>query len=173
MEDIKLEAVYRKYRRLVLNQAYSIIQDADLAQDICQDVFVKLSSDRLRFTPTEDQMRNYLCIVTKHRCLDLLRKVNVRREIPFDAVEYESAMENNMEHEVCIKEFASEMMNALKAHNEEWYEILLRLDVYDEKQEIVARDMGISYGLLRTKYHRAKKWIKANFATEYKNLKWF
>lgn len=168
MEAEKFDYIYREYRNLVLDVSYKMLDDFHLAQDVCQDVFVKLSSKRIEKLKDMNHVKHYLLAITYHRTLDYLR-VRRRREkalelsqIAMDIVDLEKLLD--------LRGFLETVFLDLREKNSDWYEIVIRVALYDEPQELVARDMGISIGLLRTKYHRAKKWIRKHYGSEYDYL---
>lgn len=173
MDNNSFDEVYRKYRKLVIRIAYDMLGDPILAQDICQDVFMKISEERIKYAPSDQKMRNYLSVATRNRVYDWNELAYNRREFCLNMDNYIAVTGNIPLRKVCMEELALRLFDELRKKNEQWYEIVLRLDVYDEEQEIVARDMNISHNLLRSKYHRARNWIKKNFATEYEEIKWY
>lgn len=170
MNEEILEYIYRKYRKLVLDTAYSVLKDFYLAQDVCQEVFIKLSSKKIKLAEKPDQMKRFLIAVTYHRAIDYYRSIHAHGEVCLDDAE-SLVMNSDIEDKIDFEIFMAEMFKGLKEKNEEWHQIVLRVGFYDEPAEIVARNLGISINLLRTKYHRAKKWIRIHYESEYEFFK--
>lgn len=73
-----MEDLYEKYKGLLFRLAYQLTGSAADAEDIVQDVFVKVHDihpERLAHP------KAYLCKMTTNRCLDLLRSARSRREL--------------------------------------------------------------------------------------------
>lgn len=76
----RLDELYRTHRALIVWKAFQITDDRDLAEDIAQDVFVKI----LRAPPQwrgADRMRAYLCVAAKNQARNVMRDVSRRRKI--------------------------------------------------------------------------------------------
>lgn len=170
MDGEKFTCIYNKYKNLVTGTAYDVLNDYYLAQDICQEVFLKMSENRLETMNIPDEMRRYLRAVAYHRAIDYYRKIKRRSEISI--YEDSSVMtEMNIEERLDKNNFAKTLFQELEKKNSEWHYIVIHLGLYDEPAEKVARDMGISINLLRSKYHRAKQWIRKNYESEYDYFK--
>ena len=142
MTDEKFECIYKQYEKLVMNAAYEILHDYHLAQDVCQEVFIKVSNDRLESLATDEDMKRYLNYVAGNRAIDYYRKLRRMNEVSLE--DQEDAMNClNMDEKVYKEEFVLEMFKALEVKKPEWKEIVLRVGFYDEPPIIVARDMGI------------------------------
>ncbi len=70
----------------VFSLAYHILRNAALAEEIAQDVFLRLYRDFDRLGG-EAHLVNWLRRTTTHRCLDLLRRTALRRHVPLEEVE--------------------------------------------------------------------------------------
>lgn len=170
MTDEKFESVFYQYRNMVMKAAYEILKDYHLAQDVCQEVFIKLSAERLEILKTPDDMKRYLKTVACRRAIDYYRKIHRVNVIFLEDISEETICPD-MDEKLCTEEFMEDMFKALEDKKPAWREIVLRVGFYDEPPNIVARDMGISINLLRTDYHRARKWICKNFENEFRYLK--
>lgn len=170
MEDEKFESVYLKYKNLVMDTACEVLKDYYLAQDVCQEVFLKLTPERLKLAETPTEMKRYLRTVAYHRAIDYYRKIKKRSEISL----YENldmTFEIDVDEKMDRTSFTTVLFHELEEKKPEWHYIVIHLGLYDESPEKVARDMGISINLLRTKYHRAKKWICKEYRSKYNYFK--
>ena len=67
------ESIFKEHYSALANYAYSILKNKESAEDVVQDVFVKLWQN----TPdvvTTPQVKFYLLTATKNNCISLLRK---------------------------------------------------------------------------------------------------
>ncbi len=67
------ETIFKEHYNALANYAYSILKNKESAEDVVQDVFVKLWQN----TPdvvTTPQVKFYLLTATKNSCISLLRK---------------------------------------------------------------------------------------------------
>lgn len=78
-EENALEEIYRRHSRSVFALAYRLSNDRQIAEDVTQDVFVRLWNDPHRFDAERGTLRTYLLTSTHSRCIDLLRSNTSRR----------------------------------------------------------------------------------------------
>lgn len=74
----EFQHIYETYKPLLFSLAYRLLGTVSDAEDIVQDVFVKLQGRDL--SRIEDR-RKYLCKMTTNRCLDLLGSARKKREV--------------------------------------------------------------------------------------------
>ncbi|MBT1704693.1 RNA polymerase sigma-70 factor [Chryseosolibacter indicus] len=68
------DTLFLKYHRELLNLAYNIVRDRDIAKDVVQEVFTSLWKNRHSIQFGE-QIKNYLFKATSHTSLNALRKL--------------------------------------------------------------------------------------------------
>lgn len=73
-----LRALYDQYAPLVFSIAMKILEDKHDAEEATQDVFVKAWKTIGSFDQRRCTVRGWLCVMTRSRCLDRLRKRRVR-----------------------------------------------------------------------------------------------
>lgn len=71
------ERLIQRYSGYVASMAYNIMQDMHLANDISQEVFVKLHS-KLRHLNDTSKFKSWLFRIVRSTCLDALRKVRFK-----------------------------------------------------------------------------------------------
>jgi RNA polymerase sigma-70 factor (ECF subfamily) len=94
--DPKLEVIYRENSRYVYNVALGILRNKDEAEDVMQNVFIKLF-DSFRAFRGEANIKTYLYRMTVNKSIDYIRfqslhsKKNEEIEIPEAAKNTDSA----------------------------------------------------------------------------------
>ena len=167
MKVSDFDRIYQKYVDLVHYAAYSMVRDYHLAQDVCQDVFIKVY--RAIEGLDEESIKGWLLVVTRLTSIDTLRKRTRRREANPETDEAPFC-EDRILDDYLLKEFTSQLFVALYEKNQEWYEIVMKLDVEDAPAAEVARELGVSVNHLRVKHHRARAWLRKEFGSELKEL---
>lgn len=71
--------VYDKHASAVLSLARNWLCNTALAEEVVQDVFVRLWTRSECFDPTRGSLRSYLLTQTRWRCVDLIRSEESRR----------------------------------------------------------------------------------------------
>lgn len=174
MVDERLKEIYNQNYLVVMDVAFKVLKDYHLAQDVCQDVFMRLSSERISKEETPGNIRKYLLVVTHNRAIDYLRRQKSRQEVEYqfeceeaDGEHLFEAMEKSYDQ----KQFMRRIFVDLEKHRRDWYEVLMRVEVLDHSPEQVSRDLGVSVALVKQKLSKAKKWIAKNYSRRYNFLK--
>jgi RNA polymerase sigma-70 factor (ECF subfamily) len=73
----KMQKLYKQYKGLLFTLVYQLTGSASDAEDVVQDVFLKLCKmDPERLT----EPKAYLCPMAMNRCRDLLKSARKKRE---------------------------------------------------------------------------------------------
>jgi RNA polymerase sigma-70 factor (ECF subfamily) len=78
-QEEALAEIYRRHAGAVFGLAKRLIFDAVLAEEVTQEVFVRLWREPERFDPTRGSLRTFLLSVTHGRAIDILRSETSRR----------------------------------------------------------------------------------------------
>lgn len=174
MQSHEVDTVYKQYCNLVMSTAYTWVNDYELAQDICQDVFVKLymRADKIQ----EDRVKGWLLVVTEHEAVNYLRsngKISLvsmsERDIQDEIDEVSETDKEEKDFERC--EFRRRIFRDLYRKNPIWYEIVIRLTIYKEEPRQVAKSINMTYAHMRTILSRARAWIRKNYGEEYAEMR--
>ncbi|MGC8481777.1 MAG: RNA polymerase sigma factor [Acidimicrobiales bacterium] len=74
-----LNEIYRRYGGSVIALATRLIGSRAMAEDVAQEVFLRLWHEPLRFRPERGSLRAFLLANTHSRAIDLLRSEGARR----------------------------------------------------------------------------------------------
>jgi RNA polymerase sigma-70 factor (ECF subfamily) len=72
--------LYDRYSRLVYSVAYHAVGNAETAEEITQDVFVRACSHASNYRAERAGVRSWLASITRHRAFDELRRRSIRPE---------------------------------------------------------------------------------------------
>lgn len=177
MTNDKLEELYKKYHLFVKDVAYKILGDAYLAQDICHDVFLKLSDEWIEAEMDSAVRLEFLRVAAFHKALDYKSD----RWASYLDVPYEQVLEDKEKYKYLVtdmglddkvlgKVFVYQMLQKLKAINEQWYEVLLRKEIYLQPVSLIAKDLRMTIPSVYVTLHRAKTWVKEKYEKLYKEF---
>lgn len=103
-QESALSVFYDRYCRLVYNIALNAISDPARAEEITQDVFVRVWENARTYRAEEGRVIAWLTSIARNRSIDVFRRGRVRREdqhISWDEIEsYEPPSSQNVEAEV-------------------------------------------------------------------------
>lgn len=79
-EESALGALYDRYQRLVYSLAYQSIGEKGLAEEITQDVFLRIWEKAGTYHPDHGKVLTWIVSITRNRAIDLYRRRRVRPE---------------------------------------------------------------------------------------------
>lgn len=152
---------YDAYFRLARKIAYDILRDHDLAGDVAQELFTELFQKKEQLD--SDLIKYWIVIHANRRAIDCQRRPCRRRETDFFTLELPNlACPVEAETLVLRREqiyYRFSALEALKNHNKDWYDILIRYHVHDESYNSMAKSYGMTAENLRKQVSRARKWL--------------
>jgi RNA polymerase sigma-70 factor (ECF subfamily) len=98
--DDALAEVYRRHGGAVFGLARRVLGDPGRAEEIVQEVFVRLWNEPERFDPERGSLRSFLLAQTHGRAVDLLRSDTARRSREERDVRATAEAGYDLEHEV-------------------------------------------------------------------------
>ena len=145
------EQIYQNYRNDLLTIAMSLTFNANLAEDVVQDVFVQFINCLNGFC-LRGSLKAYLSICVANKSRDILRKQNVRRNMSLS--EFDPCIESG--NEPLKRMIDNEQFNLLeKGISELPYEqrevIMLRIHG-DMSYRLIAKSLGIPLKTIHSRY---------------------
>ena len=172
MKREEFDPVYVEYHQMVTHLAYDVLHDYDLAQDVCQEVFMKL--DEKIESLDRERIKGWLLRCGKRKAIDFVRRAYRKNEVSVIAekMEEDFVVEYllEIETEKSRKQFRNFVLDRLREKNQTWYELLVRVVVESEPAVIVAEEYGITVENLRMKISRARHWLYKNYYQSYLEL---
>lgn len=84
--------IYSRYSSVVYAVALRVLGDTGAAEDVLQDVFLRLWRNPEAFDPTRGGLGGWLAVITRNRAIDFLRKRQPETDIANVVVGYEPDM---------------------------------------------------------------------------------
>ena len=143
--------LYRQYKNLVFKTAYLILGDPADAEDVLQDVFVKLASALPGFDPRRASFSTWLYRITVNHCLNQRRKIR-----PDAAASVESAhsLESQVAADLDLARALSALSDKLRAA------VVLRYYAglaYDQIAEV----LNVPVGTVKSRLNQAIQTMRA------------
>ncbi len=169
IEDKYFENIYDKYKKIVFNPCLNYVMNVEDAEDVTQEVFVKVYHRFQQFNPEIATIKTWICRIAINQSLDFLKAKKTSRRFGFLTSIFHD--ENNEPIESAIK------INhpGIAAEDKEGLEKLLRIiyslpdnqkiaiilaKIEDRTQREVAEIMNISVKAVESLLQRAKQTIQ-------------
>jgi len=153
----------RKYKTKVYHLAYSLTHDAQAADDLAQEVFIKayFALDKFR---EKSEFGTWIYRIAVNHCRDFLRKRNRLIQIPFEniigkisAQGDETLPEEKEQEEAQRRKVVHTAIQTLP----DKYKVILSLrDIQDFSYNEIAKILDISPGTVDSRLHRARKMLR-------------
>lgn len=79
-QENALGELYDRYSRLVFSMALNSTGDASLAEEITQDVYLRIWNKAETYDPQQGKVTTWIASITRYRAIDVLRRLSVRPE---------------------------------------------------------------------------------------------
>jgi RNA polymerase sigma-70 factor, ECF subfamily len=170
-EEAALAEIYRRHAGAVYGLARRVLSNVQVAEEVVQDIFVRLWSNPQRFDPARGSLRSFLLTQTHGRAVDLLRSDSSRRLREERESRQTAGAGYDIEHEVwdlTVAEQLREVVSALPAGERAAIELAyFGGHTYREVAAILAEPEGTIKGRIRTGLQRMHgALVNAGMATE-------
>jgi RNA polymerase sigma-70 factor (ECF subfamily) len=117
--EVALAEVYRRHGRAVYGLARRVLQDAGEAEDVTQEVFLRLWREPDRFDPGRGSLRSFLLAQAHGRAVDAVRSSSSRRAREAREAARTARGEYDIQHEVWDLALADQVAQAMGALSED------------------------------------------------------
>ena len=154
--NTQFEQLYEQYADDVLRMAYFYLADRQKAEDVCQDVFVKLYTHGE--TIEEGKEKAWLLRVTVNCCRDLWRSAWLKRVVlGAPSLEIMPAQDEGMEQ----REEKAELMRAVHKLPAVFREVILLYYYQDMGIAEIAQMLKLPEGTISSRLSRARKKLES------------
>lgn len=170
MKDEAFRVVYQTYSKLIYQSIWARTQNRELADDICQQTFLKYF--QYMDTVTKGFEKGWLLAVSRNLLIDYYRK---KKSLPAEDILISDLCEEtvynvDLTQELIRKNFLSQILYELEKKNKDWYDVLFEVCILNIPPQEVAEKHQISMDLLRTRLYRGRQYLKTLFGEEYDKL---
>jgi RNA polymerase sigma factor (sigma-70 family) len=144
-----IEFLFRKYFDQMVLLAIGYLGDPDDASDLVMNIFDRLLANQTKLdellNSSEAEMRNYLMLVTKHRCLDQIKVAQNRVKIHgfFNMIWLKTDRNKSID---AFEEEAIVRMKSILAPRES---AIFELHLKGYSNEEISNELSISYNTVR------------------------
>ena len=154
-----LEELMREYGNDVLRMAYLYVKDIHTAEDIFQEVFLKVNQ-KLDTYEGRSSVKTWLLSITMNTCKDFLKSAYQKRVVPmFDYLEEGEGAEDNLDR-IEQRETARTVREAVQELPQPYRDVVICVYFREMGMEETARELGIGTGTVKSRLYRAKEKLR-------------
>lgn len=167
IEEYDLEYLMRTYGNDVLRMAYSYVKDYDTAEDIFQEVFIKVNANLAEFRG-ESSVKTWILRITVNACKDYLKSAYSRRVTMFSEEEENQIPTGDTTEEIERRQDGEQIRKALLLLPEKYREVLVCLYFEERSVAETAKVLGLSEGTVKSRLSRARDKFRVILEREWK-----
>jgi RNA polymerase sigma-70 factor (ECF subfamily) len=163
-----VENCYKSYSAIIMKFLKNYVPNYHIAEEIKQEVFLRLFERGISLNPESISTRNYLFSVAKHLAFDYLRRIKTEKrkydEIYIEEVRLNSKFYKNLENahiEGEIKATLYDTINSLPHHKRE---VFIKKFFLMRKNKEIIRELNISRFILKKIVREIKDDIRVNMS---------
>jgi RNA polymerase sigma factor (sigma-70 family) len=163
-DEVAIELIYQRYGGACFALARRILDDAGLAEDVVQQVFLALWQGH-RFDPSRGAVSTWLLSVTHHKAVDVVRRESRRRGVSADAAMIDIASTGpGPDDEAWRLLRADRTRAAIRELSAEHREVLLLAYYGGYTQREIADLTGLPLGTVKSRTLAAMKRLRLSLA---------
>ena len=157
--DMLFESIFREYQQPILNYLYRLVGDAERAEELTQDAFVK-AYRALHRLPGDANRRAWLYRIATNTAYDYLRRRRLVQWVPLLEKDYSLFVKEGPESVIADQEAVQQSLCSLPL-NYRAPLILHSVEGYSVRE--IGEMLGISEGAVKTRLCRAREKLRKVF----------
>ena len=153
------EALYQKYHRKIYHAALQMTRSEVLAQDVTQDVFLKVWENRSTLDPAKN-FAAYIHVICRNELFDLFKKAACEESVKKELVQFQEISENGQEDDDFYETYKKLLYSAIAELPPKRREVFELCKLKEKKYDEVARKMNISRSSIQDHIVKANKFIR-------------
>lgn len=157
--DYELEELMRTYGNDVLRTAYMYVKDLHIAEDIFQDVFIKVNN-HLHTFQGNSSIKTWILRITINTCKDYLKSAYHRKIVPMEEFIEDSIVSESEFDAIEREETIHTVKDAVMALPEHYRSVILCVYYEELSMEEAAKVLELPVGTVKSRLARAKEKLK-------------
>jgi len=163
------EVLYQNYSQEIYRKLVKMVKNITLAEELTQDVFVKLWNKR-EVINIEQPFRYYLLTLTNNIAVDFYRKAARERKLQDEIIAASTELYNPTEDQIYYKETKELMDNAIDSLPAQQKIVFTLCKIEGKSYEEVSKLLDISTSTISNHIVKATKSIKIYFFNQKKGF---
>jgi len=161
-EDLTFERLYEMYRGRVFGTAYRMLSNRADAEDVTQDVFVKVFK-KIKSFRGDSAVSTWIYRIAVNACLDFRRRRRLRQAVSLD---------DGMEVGSTPLSVTRLIESALPRMAEGYRRVFVLHDIQGLKHEEIGKILGITDGASKSQLHRARAFLRRELSPYLEDRHW-
>lgn len=166
-----LSKLYDRYNRLVYSLAIYILEDPQTAEEVTQDVFVRIWENAGSYRMERAQVSTWLTSIARHRAIDVLRRQGVRPEghsvtwddlIPAEVPKLDGRNPEDAADQSLLRDRVQQAIRALPAEQQAALKLAF---FYGYSHSQIAAQLGEPLGTIKTRIRMAMQKLRGILLT--------
>lgn len=154
-----IETLMRQYGNDVLRTAYMYVKDIHMAEDIFQDVFIKVNN-KLSTFEGNSSIKTWIIRITINTCKDYLKSAWNRKVVPMMEYQEDTLISDSDYEEIESADTTELVKKTVMALPDKYREIVLCVYYQDMTLSQAASALGIAEGTAKSRLSRARIKLK-------------
>lgn len=166
--------IYEKYKIFSAKVVFRIVQNTAVAEDISQEVMIKLfqMGEKLDIT-NEKKLRSLVFTMSTNKAKDYFRKREVKQE--YNVVDVDGEKESRGFQpdplDLLLKmektKYQNLILERFREKKPDHYDILIKVTVWNIPPASVAEEYGVSVNVINNRILRARRWLLKEMSQRY------
>lgn len=161
-----LEIMYDRYEKLLFSFACRITHDQSLAEEVLQDVFMKLWHGNRVYDSSKGKFTSWLLTITRNQAIDLIRKHKKTDTVEIMEKDSVSSSEQSVENEVEWLEQGEILREAVSKLKTEQQQIIELFYFKGFTQQKISEEYQIPLGTVKGRIRLALKHLRSTLGKE-------
>lgn len=168
-DELQFESLYNEHKNLVYNLCLQYVLNAEDAQDITQEVFVKVYQHYHQYNPAAASLKTWIYRIAINQCLDFLKARKTKKRLGFISSLFKHGSNEPVEVAAPInhpgiesenKEALQSLLLIIQSLPENQQTAIILSKIEDRPQKEVAEIMNTSVKAVESLLQRAKQTIQ-------------
>lgn len=156
------EKLYTKYEKLVYSFAYRITQNHSAAEEVVQEVFLRLWKKHAEYLEGKGKFSSWLLTITRNSSMDLLSRQSKHQYAEFEERNSSADTAPPPEEAMEKKEQTTTLHTAIAQLNVEQQAVIRLCYLNGMSHEKISSDTGVPLGTVKSRIRLALKHLKSS-----------